>query len=89
MEFLTRFGFWLPAVIALVLFILIVRIPIKWFLRLLLNICIGFLALLILNFAGSFIGVTIGVNWITALVVGVLGLPGVALLLILRWLALI
>lgn len=63
--------------------------PIRLILKIALNIAFGFLMLLVLNFFGGFIGVELGVNWFNAAVVGILGLPGVALLLILRWLLLI
>ena len=63
--------------------------PMRLALKLLLNIVFGFIALLIINFFGKFIGVELGVNWLNAAVVGIFGLPGVALLLILRWLLLI
>lgn len=76
------------AVVALVCFRIFTK-PIRLVLKILLNIGFGFLALLILNFLGGFIGVGLGVNWLNAAVVGILGLPGVVLLLILRWLLLI
>ncbi len=60
--------------------------PIKFILRLLLNTIVGFIALIIINFFGKFLGVSIGVNWINAVIIGIFGAPGVALLLILQWL---
>ena len=50
---------------------------------------LGFLILILINYLGSYIGISIGINWINALVVGILGLPGAALLLILHWLTII
>jgi inhibitor of the pro-sigma K processing machinery len=63
----------------------ILKTPLKWVFKLLLNTLTGFLALIVLNFFGSWVGITLGVNWINALVVGVLGLPGVVLLLLLKY----
>ena len=61
--------------------------PLKIILRLLGNAVVGALLLLVVNAVGGFWGVTIGINIITALVVGILGVPGVVLLLLLRFIA--
>lgn len=61
-------------------------IPIRIIFNLIVNAVIGGAMLLIVNLIGSFWGVTIGVNPITALVAGLLGVPGVILLLALRFL---
>ena len=60
--------------------------PIRWIFKLLINTAIGFVALWVLNFFGDFIGISLGLNWINSLVVGVFGLPGVVLLLLLKYL---
>lgn len=60
--------------------------PIKWIFKLLINTLVGFAALWVLNFFGDFIGISLGLNWINALVVGVFGFPGVVLLLVLKYL---
>jgi len=65
----------------------IIKFPIKIIFKLLLNTALGFVALLLINAAGSFVGITIAVNWINAAIVGILGIPGVALVLLLQWLA--
>lgn len=76
------------AILVLVVFT-ILRKPIKIIFKLILNTVIGFLALFVINYLGAFIGVTIAVNWINAVIVGVLGVPGVALILLLKWIAVI
>lgn len=58
--------------------------PIKWALKLLVNALIGGAALILLNLAGGPFGISIAVNPLNALIVGVLGLPGVILLLVLK-----
>ncbi|MGI6005242.1 MAG: pro-sigmaK processing inhibitor BofA family protein [Christensenellales bacterium] len=58
--------------------------PLKWLLRLLYNGLIGGLVLLLINWIGSAWGFSIVVNPVSALVVGVFGIPGVILLLILK-----
>jgi inhibitor of the pro-sigma K processing machinery len=57
--------------------------PLKFMGKILLNSLIGALALIIFNFFGQYTGVYIGVNEFTALIIGVLGIPGfIALLLV-------
>lgn len=73
----------------ILMLLLVMRIftsPVKLIFKLLLNTILGFLALIAINFLGAAIGLTIGVNLINALVIGCLGVPGVGLLLLLRWL---
>ncbi|MDI9441495.1 MAG: pro-sigmaK processing inhibitor BofA [Firmicutes bacterium] len=59
-------------------------IPLKAIFNLIVNAVIGGGVLLIINFIGGFWGFSIGVNPITALIVGLLGVPGVILLVALR-----
>ena len=54
------------AVFLLWLVIRLFRKPIRWILKLLLNTAIGFAALFALNFFGSAVGITLGLNWINA-----------------------
>ena len=75
--------------VLVVLCIVIFLKPLGCLLRLLLNTVGGFIVLFILNFLGGFIGISLGLNWVNAVVVGILGLPGVGLLLILQWLLII
>lgn len=63
----------------------ILIIPLKYLVKLLINGIIGGIVLFGLNFVGGFIGFSIGINPITALVVGFLGIPGVILLLVLNY----
>lgn len=61
---------------------------IKLFFRMLINALIGAVMLIVFNFVFADIFnlevFRIGINWITAIVTGVLGVPGVILLLILK-----
>lgn len=73
------------AVIAvIVLLIKILSAPIKLVFKLLLNALFGFIILFVFNFFGAFINFTLGVNWLNAIVVGFLGVPGVILLILLK-----
>lgn len=60
-------------------------IPIKIVWRLGVNAVIGGLALLLINFIGGFFGLYIPINIITALTTGILGVPGVVMILILQY----
>ena len=70
------------AAVIILLSVTIFRKPLKLLLRLLLNTIGGFILLFLLNAVGQFAGITLGINWFNAVVVGILGLPGVGLLLI-------
>ena len=59
--------------------------PFKLILKLIANIVLGGIMLYIINFAGAFIGISIAINWVTALIAGLLGVPGVILLVIFQF----
>ena len=61
------------------------RTPLKLALKLLANTLLGFLALWVTNLLAGVTGFSIGLNIWNALTVGILGVPGVVLLLLLRW----
>ncbi|NLG87292.1 MAG: pro-sigmaK processing inhibitor BofA [Firmicutes bacterium] len=62
-------------------------LPLKIVMRLVYNGLIGGIVLWLLNLLGSFIGLFIPINPITALTVGFLGLPGILLILLLQHLS--
>ena len=64
----------------------VLRLPLKWAMKILTHMAMGFVSLIVLNYIGAFVGVTLTVNWLTALITGVLGTPGVILLLIIKYL---
>lgn len=68
----------------LILFFKIIAKPIKWILKLLLNAFLGLIILVVVNYLGAFVGLKITIGWLSAIVVGVLGLPGVVLLLLIE-----
>lgn len=74
------------AVFVLWLLLKVFRGPLKLLFKLLINTGLGFVTLFLLNFFGDFIGVTLGLNWVNALVVGVFGFPGLVLLLLIKYL---
>ncbi len=75
----------LGGVLALVALVRFFLSPLRTLTKLLVNTALGFGALLLLRWLGGYIGVTLGINLFNALVVGILGLPGLGLLLMLKW----
>lgn len=73
-------------VLLVVLIFKIIKTPLKWAFKLLINAASGFIALVILNFFGGIVGLNLTINLINCLVAGILGLPGVVLLLLLKYL---
>ncbi|WP_132246135.1 pro-sigmaK processing inhibitor BofA family protein [Marinisporobacter balticus] len=64
----------------------ILLIPIKWTMKLMYNGIIGGIVLILLNLIGSFWNIHIAINPITALIAGILGVPGVVLMVVLQYL---
>ncbi len=60
--------------------------PIKWMLKLLINGILGGLILAAVNFAGGFAGITVIINPLSSILSGLLGVPGVILVIILQYL---
>lgn len=59
--------------------------PLKVALRVLINSVLGFGALWLLNLTTSVTGLSLGLNWFNAIVIGILGVPGFGLLLLVQW----
>lgn len=60
-------------------------IPTKAVARLIYNTLIGGILLLVINFVGNSFGFHIAFNAVSALVAGFLGIPGVILLLVMKY----
>ena len=73
------------SVIALIVIAKLLSWPLKKILKLLLNTGIGLLLVLVINTFGDSIGLHIPFNIVTALVVGLLGIPGTIALVILNY----
>ena len=81
-----QMGVFLTYVGAIVLIFLVGKIflwPLKIVLKLAASSLIGGLAILLINWLGAGFGVLIPLTLISAVIVGVLGIPGVVMLLIL------
>lgn len=55
-------------------------VPIKIILRLIINSVAGAISIILINWIGSFWGIHISLNILSAVIVGILGVPGVILL---------
>lgn len=77
---------WLAGVSLVLIAAVVLHRPLGRLWRLFLRSAGGLAALAVFNPLGSLLGVTLGVNWINALVLGALGVPGFGLLLMLQWL---
>ena len=82
----TEMGVYLTFGGALILIFLLGKallVPLKVILRLLLNSVLGAVLIIVINFIGMNIGVMIPINVVNSLTVGILGVPGVIMLLLL------
>lgn len=59
--------------------------PLKVALKVAFNSALGFGAVWLLNLTTSVTGLSLGLNWFNAIVIGILGLPGFGLLLLVQW----
>ena len=76
---------WLAAALLVLAALLMLRRPLGRLLRLVWRSSVGLAVLALFQQLGGFLGISLGVNLVNALVLGALGVPGFALLLILQW----
>lgn len=67
------------------MFFKIMRMQLKWIIKAALHAAAGFVALFIFNFLGTYINVYLEMNLVSALITGILGVPGVLILLIFKY----
>ncbi|PWK05159.1 pro-sigmaK processing inhibitor BofA family protein [Tumebacillus permanentifrigoris] len=80
-------GLMIGAVVLIYLVGQFMREPGVALMNLLRGVIVGLVALFLVNFAGQYFGFHIGLNPFTALTAGLLGLPGVAALVVIQiWL---
>lgn len=63
----------------------ILLIPLRWMIRLIWNGTLGGIILFVINLIGGIWGIHLAINPFSAILVGVLGIPGVILLLLLKY----
>lgn len=76
---------WMAAGLLVLSALLVLHRPLGKLLRLLVRSSVGLAVLAGLQQMGGLFGVTLGVNCLNALVLGLLGVPGFGLLLMLQW----
>ena len=80
-------GFSTLLVPALFIFLLlrVIALPIRWFWKLSINSACGFLCLWLLNSVTAFTGIYFPINWVTVIIAGFLGLPGIGALALVQY----
>ncbi len=69
-------------IVALYLFLKLLSAPLKLAIKLLLHAASGFLLLLVEELIAGFFDFSLGINLVNCLVAGILGIPGVILLVV-------
>lgn len=74
----------LIGLIALFIILKLISFPIKVIIKLLINALIGGIVLYLINIFGAVIGLSININGLSALIVGIAGVPGVIIVILLQ-----
>ena len=82
---LPDYAAWSMAGLLLCAALLLLRRPLAQLIRLGVRSSVGLAALALFSQVGQLLGVSLGVNLVNALVLGLLGVPGFGLLLMLQW----
>ena len=85
MSTLPDYAAWALAGLLLCAALLLLRWPLVQLVRLILRSSVGLAALALFAQVGQLLGISLGVNLVNALVLGLLGVPGFGLLLMLQW----
>lgn len=78
----------LPMLIGVAILFVVLKLlalPMKLIIKLVINGVVGAVIIFVVNLIGANFGFTIDLNWITALIVGILGVPGVVIVTILQF----
>ena len=74
------------AIIILYVILKLIALPVKVIIKLMANALIGGIVLFLINLIGAQFGFILDITWITALIVGFLGIPGVVIVILLHFL---
>ncbi|MCI9017158.1 MAG: pro-sigmaK processing inhibitor BofA [Clostridia bacterium] len=83
-----NFAMIIPFAIGLLILFIILKIltlPMKLIIKLLINGVAGGILIFVINLIGANFGFMITLNWLTAIIAGILGIPGVIILAILQF----
>lgn len=78
----------LPILIGVAILFIVLKLlalPMKLIIKLVINGLVGGVIIFVVNLIGANFGFAIDLNWITALIVGILGVPGVVIVTILQF----
>ena len=73
------------AIIILYVILKLIALPLKVIIKLMANALIGGIVLFLINLIGAQFGFILDITWITALIVGFLGIPGVVIVILLHF----
>lgn len=76
---------WVAGILAAMIALALLRKPLGYLVKLGARVLAALAALAIWSPLGALVGAGLGVNFVNAVVVGLLGLPGFGLLLMLHW----
>ena len=85
MSALPDYAAWALAGLLLCAALFLLRWPLAQLVRLLLRSSVGLAVLALFSQVGHLLGISLGVNLVNAVVLGLLGVPGFGLLLMLQW----
>lgn len=80
MEYLS----FLVALIVLYIVLKIIAAPVKIIIKLMINAFVGGVVLFLINLVGAGFGFALNITWLTSLIVGIFGVPGVVLVILLQ-----
>lgn len=80
----TQMFIFITVIILASVFVVLFAKPIRMIAKIVLNSAIGGIFIAVFNFISQLFGIFIGVNVLTALTVGILGIPGFLMLLMFR-----
>ena len=80
MEYLS----FLIALIILYIVLKIIAAPVKIIIKLMINAFVGGVVLFLINLVGAGFGFVLNITWLTSLIVGIFGVPGVVLVILLQ-----
>jgi inhibitor of the pro-sigma K processing machinery len=88
MDMFEQIALILVALFAIVLLLRLITAPIRLGYKILINLAAGYALLFLFNLLASLAGFVIDLNLISAALVGLFGLPGLAMLLVMRFILL-
>ncbi|NLN65483.1 MAG: SigmaK-factor processing regulatory BofA [Clostridiaceae bacterium] len=77
---------WVAGILLILAFGKALKVPVKIAVKLLINGLLGGAVILLINLLGQYLNFQISLNVLSALIVGTLGLPGIILLIVLKYL---